>query len=196
MKHQLSVHPCLLVLILIGTAGGIASGQTENPLQPSVKAITAPAPVQGVNANLVPLIWKADVNGTIVSIPLRNIEFFGVQAYIVDGATRVRELTISTHAQSMIRIYHIRPLDLTETANAQVERLRKFAEGRIDEDTNQPVKVFPMTTHAHMVEYRVTKEDHVDALHDHLEKVMIEYHARELIEDLRPDIVRTIKIGE
>lgn len=196
MKHQASIHQWLFVLIIIGMAGKFAFGQTENPLQTSVKAITAPAPEQGVNANLVPLIWKADVNGTIVSIPLRNIEFFGVQAYIVDGATRVRELTISTHAQSMIRIYHIRPLELTETANAQVERLRKIAEGQIDEDTNQPVKVFPVTTHSHMVEYRVTKEDHVDALHAHLEKVMIEYHGRELIEDLRPDIVRTIKIGE
>ncbi len=78
MKHQASIHQWLFVLIIIGMAGKFAFGQTENPLQTSLKAITAPAPIQGVNANLVPLIWKADVNGTIVSIPLRNIEFFGV----------------------------------------------------------------------------------------------------------------------
>lgn len=182
------------VLLLAAFIPHTVRAQAENPLQPTVNAITAPARVTGVEANLVPLIWQAKIKDTTVSVPLVNIEFHGVQAYIVDGATRVRELTISTKAQSLIRIYHIRPLNVSSSLNTQAERLREVAEGKIAEDLDQPVKVFPVTTHAHMVEYRVEEEGHIEALHAHLEKTLLDYHARTLTEELRPQVVRSVQI--
>lgn len=172
-------------------------GQTENPAVKSVQEVTAPAISSTVSANIVPLIWKASIGKSIVALPLRSIEYFGVQDYDVEGATRVRELTISTHSQSMIRIYHIRPLAVvTKTAGESLQALRNAAEGIVGEELDLPVKVFPSTTHSHMVEYRTGKEGDIDALFKHLEEVMIEYHARDLVPAQRSSTVREVRVAD
>ncbi|MCB1063535.1 MAG: hypothetical protein KDN20_11520 [Verrucomicrobiae bacterium] len=171
--------------------------QSENPAVKSVQEITAPAPTQTVRANIVPLMWKASIEESIITVPLRTIEFFGIQDYDVDGATRVRELTISTDAQSLIRIYHIRPLPaLANRAPGTLEALRRVAEGGSGEELDLPVKVFPTTTHTHMVEYRVSERSDIDALYQHLEAAMVEYHARDLVPEQREQTVRSIKVAD
>lgn len=172
-------------------------GQKEDHVVESVVNVTAPAISQSATGNIVPLFWKAVVDKSIISVPLRSIEYFGVQNYDVEGATRVRELTISTHSQSMIRIYHIRPLAaVTKTAGESIEALRKAAEGVVGEELDLPVKVFPATTHSHMVEYRAGSEGDIDVLFKHLEEVMLEYHARDLVPAQRPETIREIKTGD
>ena len=185
-----------LVALALLLSPRIASAQAENPAQKSVQEITAPAPVQNVRANITPLFWKASLDESVVTVPLRSIEFFGVQNYDVDGATRVRELTISTVSQNLVRIYHIEPLGAATRATNSIETLRRVAEGASGEELDLPVKVFPTTTHTHMVEYRVSRKTDVDALHRHLEATMIEYHARDLVPEQRPDTVREIKVED
>jgi len=171
--------------------------QTENPVVETVVNVTAPAISQSSPANIVPLFWKAVIDESVISVPLRSIEYFGVQNYDVEGATRVRELTISTHSQSMIRIYHIRPLAaVTKTAGQSIDALRKAAEGVVGEELDLPVKVFPATTHSHMVEYRAGSEGDIDVLYKHLEEVMLEYHARDLVPIQRPGTIREVKTGD
>jgi hypothetical protein len=195
MKNSLRV-----ALPFVGLALSLpltTQAQTENPAIKSVQEVTAPAPTSTVRANIIPLIWKATIEESIVSVPLRTIEFFGIQDYDVDGATRVRELTISTDAQSLIRIYHIRPLPaVANRASGTIDALRKVAEGASGEELDLPVKVFPMTTHTHMVEYRLSERGHVDALYNHLEAAMIEYHARDLIPEQRENTVRAIEVND
>ncbi len=196
MSPTLRLAPLLAAGCLWSFPGDL-SAQSENPAQKSVQEITAPAPSQTVRANLVPLIWKATIEDSIITVPLRTIEFFGVQDYDVDGATRVRELTISTDARSLIRIYHIRPLPaLANRAPGAIEALRRVAEGGTGEELDLPVKVFPATTHTHMVEYRVSERSQVDALYQHLEAAMIEYHARDLVPEQRGETVREIKVTD
>lgn len=45
-----------------------------------------------------------------------------------------------------------------------------------------------------MIEYRVGDKKAIGQLYDHLEKAIVEYHARDLIEAQRPQIVREIEV--
>ena len=170
--------------------------QVENPTQRFVDVVIEPAPIQEIKANLVPLFWKANVNDSIVSLPLRNIEFFGIQDYVVDGATRVRELTISNQSRNLVRVYHIRPLTTVKRATNTIQTIRNLAEGRTDGDEKRPVKVFPDTTHSQMLEYRVENKQSIDKLYKHLESTMLEYHARTLTPEQRAQTVREVTVAE
>ncbi len=176
------------------------NAQTENPTQTTILEIVKPPDPKRIIANVTPIFWKAAINKSSITLPLRNIEFYGVQDYVIDDLIRVRELTISTHARSLIRIYYIRPLELVERAKKtfdaakKIEELKKIATGKTGGDERLPVKVFPITTHSNMVEYRVDGEKQVDELYQHLDATMIEYHARYLIEGQRNLTIREIKV--
>lgn len=186
--------PSLALLSILPLA--IASAQNETPIQTELKNVEPSAQIRSTRGDIMPIFWKAKLGDSSVMIPIRSIEFFGVQNYEVDGVTVVRELTISTDSNNLIRIYHIRPIDLAGQATNTLETLRRVAEGTTGEELDRPVKIFPQTTHAHMVEYRVEEESHVSSLYEHLESVMIEYHARDLIQDQRPETVREVKISD
>lgn len=61
------------------------SQENENPNQKRVEEVTEPAPVSGVKANIVPLIWRVTIGEAVVSVPLRSIEYYGVQIYDTDS---------------------------------------------------------------------------------------------------------------
>ncbi len=170
--------------------------QSESPLQGSHTNVIEGPPTGTTRGEIVPLFWKALIGESIVSVPLTSIEHFGVQTYDVDGVARVRELTITTKSQSMIRIYHMAPLSAV-AANAErtLKALGGIAERVADEELNVPVKVFPATTHAHMVEYRTGEKADIDKLYQHLETAMKDYHARVLSPAQRENTVRVVKVG-
>jgi hypothetical protein len=170
-----------------------ASAESESPVQGSVASVGGGPTSSSVNAEIIPLFWKARIGKSIVSVPLQSIEYFGVQSYVVDGTARVRELTISTHSQSMVRIYHMQPLTAAAriAANA-VDRIGRSS----DDEIEVPVKVFPTTTHVHMVEYRTSKREDIDTLYQHLEAAMKDYHARALVAAQRGDTVREVKVSQ
>jgi hypothetical protein len=170
--------------------------QSESPIQGSHTNVTDGPGVGTARAEIVPLFWKALIGESIVSVPLSSVEYFGVQTYDVDGVARVRELTITTKSQSMIRIYHMAPLSaIAEHTENTLKALGRIAEGVADAELNVPVKVFPATTHAHMVEYRTVERADIDTLYQHLETAMKDYHARVLVPAQRDSTVRQIKVG-
>ena len=170
--------------------------QSESPVQGSHTNVIEGPPTGTTRAEIVPLFWKALIGGSIVSVPLTSVEYFGVQTYDVDGVARVRELTITTKSQSMIRIYHMAPLSAV-AANAEntLKSLGRIADSVANEELNVPVKVFPSTTHAHMVEYRTTEKADIDKLYQHLETAMKDYHARVLTPVQRESTIRQVKVG-
>lgn len=168
----------------------------ERPVQTMVQEVKGEAQTVEVEGNYIPIFWRANIGSSIVNVPIRNIEFYGVQDYIVDGATRVRELTISTPSRSLIRIYNIAPLTPANPVASRINDLQRKAEGKTGGDDRLPVKVFPTTTHENMVEYRVSSSKMIDELFQHLEAAMLEYHARYLIPEQRPNVVRQITVSE
>jgi hypothetical protein len=167
-------------------------GQSESPVQGSHTNVIEGPSTGTARAEIVPLLWKASIGGSIISVPLSSIEYFGIQTYDVDGVARVRELAITTKSQSMIRIYHMAPLN--SVAENTVKALGGIVEGVVGEELNVPVKVFPTTTHAHMVEYRVEERANIDTLYIHLETAMKDYHARTLVPAQRDSTIRQVII--
>ena len=188
---SIALSGCLLI------APFVSFGQeNENPNQKRVEEVTEPAPVAAVKANIVPLIWRATIDDAVIAVPLRSVEYYGVQIYDTDSQTRVRELTICTESQSLIRIYYIEPLGSAHERLAEkAKRLQQVAQSGGVQEWPYPFKQYPTTTHSHMVEYRVAKEDTVGQLYDHFEAAMINYHARDLIEDQRLQIVSEVKVA-
>lgn len=194
--HRSILRSAFLPLSAIVLLALHAHGQSESPVQGGHTNVTGGPPTNSAHAEIVPLIWKALIGRSIVSVPLRSIEYFGVQTYDVDGVARVRELTISTHSQSMVRIYHMIPLSaIAKRAENTLNNLGRAAEGAADEDLNVPVKVYPTTTHKHMVEYRTGQREDIDKLYAHLEATMKDYHARALVPGQRGETVREVKVG-
>ena len=190
------IQKWVIVACFLSVAVILWGQETENPNQKGVEEVTEPAPVSGVKANIVPLIWRATIDEAVIAVPLRSVEYYGVQIYDTDSQTRVRELTICTESQSLIRIYYIEPLGTTSERLAdKAKRLQQIARSAGKQEWPYPFKQYPMTTHAHMVEYRVAKEETVGQLYDHLEAAIINYHARDLIEEQRPQIVSDIKVA-
>jgi len=167
-------------------------GQSESPIQGSHTNVVAGPSTGPGRAEIIPLFWKASIRGSIISVPLSSIEYFGIQTYDVDGVARVRELAITTKSQSMIRIYHMARLN--SVAESTVKALSGIVEGVVGEELNVPVKVFPTTTHAHMVEYRVEERANIDTLYTHLEATMKDYYARALVSDQRDSTIRQVII--
>lgn len=197
MSASARFRSVVLILCLAGGLPASMRAQTENPVQKSQQAVETPVPVSTTRGDITPLFWKATIDDAIVTIPLRNVEHFGIQDYEVDGVTRVRELAITTVSRSMVRIYHIQPIGPIDEAAERVKQLRRIAEGVVDANEEEiPVKVFPSTTHVPMVEYRVSKEEIIDALYESLEGVMIDYHARTLIPEQREQTVREVSVDQ
>jgi hypothetical protein len=184
--------PLLVFALLLA----VSPAQSENPVQGGHTNVNDGPPVGTTRGEIVPLFWKALIGGSIVNVPLTSIEHFGVQTYDVDGVARVRELTITTKSQSMIRIYHMTPLNaIAEHVQDTVKILGGIAENAAGQELNVPVKVFPSTTHAHMVEYRTAERAQIDTLYQHLETAMKDYHARVLTPAQRENVIRQVKVG-
>jgi hypothetical protein len=193
-------RPCLrsvfLPLSVLTLLVSQLPAQSESPLQGSHTNVIEGPPTGTTRGEIVPLFWKALIGESIVSVPLTSIEHFGVQTYDVDGVARVRELTITTKSQSMVRIYHMAPLSaVAVNAERTLKAIGGIAERLADEELNVPVKVFPATTHAHMVEYRTGEKADIDKLYQHLETAMKDYHARVLSPAQRESTIRQVKVG-
>lgn len=186
----------ILPLSVISALALQASAQSESPVQGGHSNVIEGPPTGSVRAEIVPLIWKAAIRDSLVNVPLASVEYFGVQNYDVDGVARVRELTITTKSQSMIRIYHMSPISaIAEHTDNTLKALNQIVDG-VDPDNNVPVKVFPSTTHAHMTEYRVMERADIDTLYKHLETAMKDYHARVLTPAQRDQTIREVKVGK
>lgn len=195
MKQTSLIPIVVLALALVAFVFGSLFAQHENPNQKGVEEVSGGAPVRSVRANITPLIWRARIDEAVVAVPLRSVEYYGVQVYDTDSQTRVHELTICTKSQSLVRIYYILPLGTTnERLSSAAERLRGLAQGATRQEWVYPIKQYPTTTHTHMVEYRVRSKENVQQLYDSLEATMVEYHARDLVPNQRPETVRKIEI--
>ena len=170
-----------------------ASAYGQNPIQKEVTRVSGSPNVNGERAEIIPLLWRARIGDAVTAIPLVNIEHYGIQDYLLDNQTKIRELTITLKSRSMVRIYHILPLGGLNSGAAQ--RLQQLpgtgtAARKIQGmDKQLPIKTYPTTTHEKMVEYRVPKAEHVDKLFDSLDTVMVTYLGRNLDRSQRSLIV-------
>ena len=167
----------------------------ESPVQSTLKNVAGGPIVKDVRGEIIPLIWRARVGNAVSSIPLSSIDHYGVQDYFLEGVAKIREFTVTTKSQSMVRIYHFQPLgSIQESAAKHLKNLQNKLNGSDGDDNDLPIKDYPTTTHKKMVEYRVSDKGDINTLFESLDQAMETYLGRELVPSQRPSIVSEVVV--
>ncbi|MCX7886794.1 MAG: hypothetical protein N3B01_06005 [Verrucomicrobiae bacterium] len=118
--------------------------------------------------------WECYLPSGTYIVNTVHIVSVSTHEYVLDAAARVTELTIGTTSHVTARFYYIEPLVAGSSGPAArvselLDRLQEKA-GAVADRLGQEqvwkkvVKNYPVTTHAHTVEYRVDSKEHLDAI--------------------------------
>jgi len=110
--------------------------------------------------------WECRLPGGTYIVRVSAISSVSTHEYLVDGTTRVTEVTVASDSSVVARFYHIElPIPKSPVGVGQSlidhakERIEQTAE-RFDDAPvwQRVVKSYPLATHAHTVEYRIVKK--------------------------------------
>jgi hypothetical protein len=110
-----------------------------------------------------------------VAVP--SITAISTHQYLVDATVQVTEVNVDTNGPVVVRFYYIQPATPSSgpaglaTSTVQgVQGLLTQASSAAGADAWQKVvKNYPLTTHAHTVEYRLSSSDALSALFSSVE---------------------------
>ena len=116
-------------------------------------------------------IWEANLRGGNYVVKLSGINSVSRHEYVLDGALVVDEVTIDTAGQALAGFYFFEPVSM-EVAGSTTGELNRRAMELIEkgaEKTGTKVhemvsKVYPATTHAKSIEYRIFTKSELDRL--------------------------------
>jgi hypothetical protein len=150
------------ILLLLLLSLGLAHAQVA---EPKASATPESTPLQG--------FWRAILPGGIFRVRLDRIQSVSTHEYGIEPLTRVTELTVETGGSLATRFYYQEivtpqaPLGIGQSAIDLVKEKTEEAAGKIVGDTGlwkKVTKIYPATTHAHTVEYRLTSKADVQLL--------------------------------
>lgn len=121
--------------------------------------------------------WRCELPGGVYMVSIPTISSVSTHEYVVGGAARVTELTIGTNSAVVARFYYLEPLvpktsiSMGQTVIDKAQQYATEAAGRagVEEVWKKVVKDYPLTTHAHTVEYRLDSLDQIKKLQASLE---------------------------
>lgn len=123
--------------------------------------------------------WRCELPGGIYMVNMTTLASVSTHEYVVDGAARVTELTVATNSAVVARFYFLEPMvpkspvgGLGQSLIDKVQQRSEEAAGRagLEEVWKKVVKNYPLTTHAHTVEYRLDSIDQVKKVQKSLEE--------------------------
>lgn len=125
----------------------------------------ASAQPQDAPASQQPRVWTAETPAGTYTVRLSTITSVSTHEYLVDATAKVTELTIATTGSEIARFYHISPVTPSipsplgqSGVNMVSDKLKETADRGAGE-WQKVVKNYPMTTHAHTIEYRVNSRE-------------------------------------
>jgi len=122
-------------------------------------------------------LWKAEMPGGNYAVRCDRIASVSLHTYTVNATMDVTEMTIATDTAVVARFYYIEPKtpsgpggvgdsvirSVKDKAQQALEKANKQASDVIN---TQVVKDYPVTTHAHTVEYRLGSAEAIQAAYD------------------------------
>jgi len=124
-------------------------------------------------------LWNCKFSdGNFYSVSLAAIDSVSQHEYLLDGALRVVEVTVATRGATQTRFYVLEKpsidtgdlpgKSLADGMGRVSEEIVSRAPGAIKTTTNSVVKRFPETSHAKIIEYRISDRETLGKLFDHL----------------------------
>ncbi len=123
--------------------------------------------------------WRAVLPGGIYRVQLNRIQSVSTHEYTIEPLNRVTELTIDTGGSVVARFYYQElttpqtPLGLGQSAMDLVKDKVEEAADKVAGDQllwKKVTKIYPATTHAHTVEYRISTKAGVQRLMESVER--------------------------
>jgi hypothetical protein len=170
----------LLLLASLGMFSLVAYAQQGGQGGGQASGTTGPT-----EANAVPEeflqdgVWTGSLKGGRYIVKCRDIIALSKHEYVADAAARVVEVNLTLSSNTAVRFYYLEPVRLegsgTIAAGQQaIDKARQMvqdAAARISPTLTEPkvVKTYPVSTHAHTVEYVLKEEARLNSLFNSLE---------------------------
>ena len=177
MRLRLNLAILAVMLLMTAMVCFAKSPKSSIPTPPSVDSVQPADPVQSVQpvqsagstSTNLPGRWEADLPGGSFVVSVSKIASVSTSEYIVDAAARVTELTIGTTSSVTARFYYIEPIVQNDRAQQLMDKIQGHAQNVADHTGQDAVwqkvvKNYPLTTHAHTVEYRLSAKEQVQSL--------------------------------
>jgi len=124
-------------------------------------------------------LWNCKFSdGNYYSVSLGAIDSVSQHEYLLDGALRVVEVTVATRGSTQARFYVLeKPAtdtggipgqSLADGMGRVADEIASRAPGSAKTITNSVVKKFPETSHAKIIEFRISDRDTLKKLFEHL----------------------------
>lgn len=126
-------------------------------------------------------LWNCKFpDGNYYSVSLGAVDSVSQHEYLLDGALRVVEVTVATRGSTQARFYVLEKpstdtgglpgQSLADGMGRVAEEITSRAPGAVKTITNSVVKKYPETSHAKIIEYRISDRETLKKLFDHLLK--------------------------
>jgi len=129
--------------------------------------------------------WEAAVPGGNYTVALDKISSVSIHSYIVSKSMIVHEVNVQTVGTGLVRFYTFEVPGESSDANIAknlIDRGKSIMEqggSRAGIDTNTTVeKEYPITTHAHTIEYRLFDKGDLDQLYNSIKRSWKENRGR------------------
>jgi hypothetical protein len=161
-----------LILFLSLTSGLFAQGTGSQPTSTSTNS----------ESSYDSPYWRCELPGGTYLVRLDTITAISKHEYIVDGAARVTEVNIDTRGSLQARFYFIEAVKINSPIGLGQSLLDKAQQevpgqlkDRLEQSGQEPVwkkvvKNYPLTTHAHTVEFRLETIDQLTTLFNSIDK--------------------------
>lgn len=141
-----------------------------------VATLTAQTPTPSPTPETGGAFWRAELPGGTYMVALPAIASISSHEYLVDGASRVTEVTVDTLGSVQARFYFIEP-NIPQAPGGIGQSALNFAQEKAAEALERSgtdvwkkvVKKYPEATHAHTVEYRLDSKEALASLFRSLE---------------------------
>ncbi|WP_265594356.1 hypothetical protein [Haloferula sp. BvORR071] len=154
----------LLALFLITLPAG-AQGQNNNNKNNKEDDEEEVQKDQDSNAEEAPLskrFWSVVLPGGEYTVGLDRISSVSMHEYVLDSQLVVTEMVIDTNGRALARFYHVRSI-LESVGSGTAARVADRVKDVVDragqrantDVHNLPLKNYPTTSHAGMIEYRL-----------------------------------------
>ena len=157
---------------------GVLSARSQEPAPAEPAPATDPDEETGPEPTYA--YWRAEFSSGRYTVELDKVASVSLQEYILDGTQAVSEVTVGTTGSEVARFYYMAPIatpsrtgigaDVLASMTSEAERLSEKKVPDSTATTPPVVKTYPLTTHAHVVEYRLGSRDMLLKLYDSLEK--------------------------
>jgi len=124
-------------------------------------------------------VWTGSLKGGRYIVKCGQMIALSRHEYVADAAARVVEVNLTLNSNTAVRFYFLEPVKLEGTGTIAagqqaIDKARQIvqeAANRISPTLTEPkvVKTYPVSTHAHTVEYVIKEEARLNSLFDSLE---------------------------